>query len=88
LPIIAQDEIEKKVCNKDYYGQDYCYPQFTYSTTFAGVKTLSVTLSGGITELASKNYKDQIISYLKENNQYYGSEYNNYGLDQRQYMNL
>lgn len=88
LPIITQDEIEKKVCNKDYYGQEYCYPQFTYNTTFAGVKTLSVALNNGITELASKDYKDQIISYLKENNQYYGSEYNNYGLDQRQYMSL
>ncbi len=88
LPIIMQNEVEKKICNKDYYGQDYCYPQYTYNTTFAWVKTLSISLSAGITEVSSKDYKDQIIAYLKTNNQYYGSDYNNFGLDQWQYMSL
>lgn len=86
LPMIAQDEIEKKTCQKDYYGQEYCYPTMSYNTTFAGLKTFMLDTTSGITELASKDYKDQIISYLKANNQYYGSEWNNFGLDQRQYM--
>lgn len=85
LPIITQDEIETKVCNKDYYGQEYCYPNITYNTTFAGRKTFSVDPSA-ITELQSKDYKDQIISYLKTNNTYYS--YGGNALDQRQYMNL
>ncbi|HNG97784.1 MAG TPA: beta-propeller domain-containing protein, partial [Candidatus Absconditabacterales bacterium] len=88
LPMIAQDEIEKKTCQKDYYGQEYCYPTMSYNTTFAGLKTFMLDTTSGITELASKDYKDQIISYLKANNQYYGSEWNNFGLDQRQYMGL
>lgn len=88
LPIITQDETEKRVCNKDYYGQDYCYPQFTYTTSFAGIKTFCIDVANGITQQTSKDYKDQIISYLKANNQYYGSEYNNFGLDQWQYTNL
>lgn len=88
LPIITQNEIEKKVCNKDYYGQEYCYPNYTYDTTFAGLKKLSLDVTSGINELSSKDYKTQIINYLKLNNQYYGNERNNYGLDQWQYMNL
>jgi hypothetical protein len=42
LPIITQNEIEKKMCNKDYYGNEYCYPNYTYETTFAGMKTLKI----------------------------------------------
>lgn len=88
LPIITQNEIEKKICNKDYYGQEYCYPNFTYEATFAWLKTLKIDINNGITETYSKDYKDQIINYLKANNQYYGSEWNNYSLDQWQYMSL
>lgn len=87
LPIITQDEIEKKTCSKDYYGVEYCYPQYSYNTTFAGMKTLKLDPSG-ITEISSRDYKDQIISYLKANNTYYGNEWNNFGLDQRQFMQL
>ena len=88
LPIITQDESEKRVCNKDYYGQEYCYPQFTYSTSFAGIKSFWIDTANGITQQTSKDYKDQMLAYLKANNQYYGSDYNNFGLDQWQYMNL
>ena len=88
LPIITQNEIEKKTCSKDYYGQEYCYPNYTYDTTFAGLKKLSINATSGISEISSKDYKTQIINYLKLNNQYYGNERNNYGLDQWQYMNL
>lgn len=88
LPIITQEEIEKKQCQKDYYGNEYCYPNYTYNTTFAGMKTLQLDIANGINEIGSKDYKDQIISYLKTNNQYYGSEWNNYGIDQWQFMQL
>ena len=88
LPLITQEEIEKKICNKDFYGQEYCYPNYIYNTTFAGIKALKIDTSNGISEVFSKDYKDQIMSYLKANNQYYGSEWNNFSLDQWQYMGL
>lgn len=88
LPLITQEEIEKKICNKDFYGQEYCYPNYIYNTTFAGIKALKIDTSNGISEVFSKDYKDQIMSYLKANNQYYGSERNNFSLDQWQYMGL
>lgn len=87
LPLITQEQIEQKTCSKDYYWQEYCYPNFTYNTLFAGRKTFSLDPTW-IIEMQSQDYKDQIISYLKANNTYYGGDKNMISLDQWQYTSL